>query len=100
MLNFITRAKLHLVWYDASRASSWTHHVNYTSPEDYHSDTVFNMAGERSQRTKALEALANIARQANRILNRYDSGTSSEVENQLTTPNGDCRSRDLLVYTE
>ena len=32
---------------------------------------VFNMAGER---TKALEALANIARQANRILNRYDSG--------------------------
>ena len=44
---------------------------------------VFNMAGER---TKALEALANIARQANRILNQYDSGTSSEVENQLTTP--------------
>ena len=44
---------------------------------------VFNMAGER---TKALEALANIARQANRILNQYDSGTSSEVENQLMTP--------------
>ena len=44
---------------------------------------VFNIAGER---TKALEALANIARQANRILNRYDSGASSEVENQLTTP--------------
>ena len=44
---------------------------------------MFNMAGER---TKALEALANIARQANRILNQYDSGTSSVVENQLTTP--------------
>ena len=27
-------------------------------------------------RLKALEALTNIARQANRILNQYDSGTS------------------------
>ena len=42
--------------------------------------------GGRENQLKALEALANIARQVNRILNQYDSGTSSEVENQLTTP--------------
>ena len=74
----LRHSKLHFVWYDASRASSWTHHVKNLTQA-----LVFNMAGER---TKAVEALANIARQANRIVNQYDSGTSSEVENQLTTP--------------
>ena len=77
MLNFISRGMMH-------RAPRVGHIMTITRVlKNLTQALVFNMAGER---TKATEALVNIARQANRILNRYDRGTSSEVENHLTTP--------------
>ena len=64
--------------------SSWTRYDIYTSPEEHHSCTHVQYGSWAGQRSKALEALANIARQANRMSNQCNSSTSTA--NQLPTP--------------